>query len=265
MALLRRAALHCCWLLLATPATALASPADLVRLLTSRQCPRCDLRGADLVHADLRGANLQGAVLVGANLGRANLQASNLQGADLRQASLLGANLSGTQLQGARLDGADLRQADLQGAQVNPVSLQRAHLQGAQHLPAGSKSPAALHNEAVQAYEQGDFPRAEALFSESIHAQPEQPESWIGRALTRSRQHQNETAAADLMHASKLTAQRGNQVGEKQLRDAAQHLQQQYQAQGNSNNRGAAITATTSGLLKILASLALKALTYGAL
>jgi len=264
MALLRRAALHCCWLLLATPATALANPADLVRLLSSRQCPRCDLRGADLVHADLRGANLQGAVLVGANLGRANLQASNLQGADLRQASLLGADLSGARLQDARLDGTDLREADLHGAEVSAASLQRAHVQGARHLPAGSRSHAALHNEAVQAYERGDYPGAELLFSEAIRSQPEHPESWIGRSLARTRQQQNERAAADLLYASTLTGQQGNQQGEQQLRQAALELQQQYQTIDGSN-RGSGVASATSGLFKLLAPIALKMLTYGAL
>ena len=80
-----------------------------------------NLRGADLVGADLQDANLVGANLVDANLRGANLRGANLVDADLRGADLRGANLRGADLVDADLRGADLRGADLVGAKNAPM------------------------------------------------------------------------------------------------------------------------------------------------
>ena len=63
--------------------------------------------------AYLQGANLRGANLLGADLQRANLLDANLLGADLQRANLLDADLRGADLRDADLRGADLRDADL--------------------------------------------------------------------------------------------------------------------------------------------------------
>ena len=67
---------------------------DLDKLLSTNQCPKCSLSGADLRGADLRGANLRGADLSRANLTGADLWGINLFQANLRGADLTGANLS---------------------------------------------------------------------------------------------------------------------------------------------------------------------------
>ena len=76
-----------------------------------------DLRGADLMGADLIRAYLDGADLSGADLTGADLIRAYLDGADLR-----GANLTGADLSGAHLDGANLRDAHLRLAIVNDVN-----------------------------------------------------------------------------------------------------------------------------------------------
>ena len=65
---------------------------------------RADLRGANLIRANLSGANLSGADLRGAFLIRANLSGADLRGADLRGADLNRADLRGADLRGADLD-----------------------------------------------------------------------------------------------------------------------------------------------------------------
>src|SRR6266567_3094631 len=60
-----------------------------------------DLRGADLIganlkDADLRGANLRGAYLIGTDLRGADLRLADLIGADFRDADLRGADLTGS-------------------------------------------------------------------------------------------------------------------------------------------------------------------------
>jgi len=67
-----------------------------------------DLRGVDLVRANLRQANLSYAKLSHAKLSYANLRQANLSYANLRHA-----NLSRADLPGANLFGADLRGANL--------------------------------------------------------------------------------------------------------------------------------------------------------
>ncbi|MBD1943465.1 pentapeptide repeat-containing protein, partial [Coleofasciculus sp. FACHB-712] len=66
------------------------NPAHVRRLIETKQCQNCDLKGANLVSAHLTGADLRGANLQGANLANANLE-----GADLTQANLEKANLTG--------------------------------------------------------------------------------------------------------------------------------------------------------------------------
>src|SRR6516165_9683142 len=49
----------------------------------TKECPKCELAGANLKRLDLSGADLPGANLAGANLHRANLAGANLAGAEM--------------------------------------------------------------------------------------------------------------------------------------------------------------------------------------
>jgi len=101
----------------------------------ARNCPNCnlagaDLKGVDLVTANLAGANLAGADLSRANLRRANLAGANLAGAILVNTNLLGANLANCNLSNADLSGASLIKANLTGAMTEGVRLEGAQLDG---------------------------------------------------------------------------------------------------------------------------------------
>ena len=118
------------------------------RLLETKECPRCNLSGADLAEADLTRANLEGANLTGANLegaklGRAyllgaNLDNTNLYQADLRysimflssleNSDLIEADLRAANLQYSNLKGADLTVAKLDDITLNVTQLQNANL-----------------------------------------------------------------------------------------------------------------------------------------
>jgi uncharacterized protein YjbI with pentapeptide repeats len=87
------------------------NPAHVNRLITTRQCPYCDLYRANLSLANLRGANLLGADMYSVDLKLTDLREANLAAANLYAADLRGANLTG-----AILDGADLGEAKLCGA-----------------------------------------------------------------------------------------------------------------------------------------------------
>ena len=83
-----------------------------------KECPKCDLAGADLKGADLTKVNLKGADLTGAVLSRARFE---------------GANLSGAIFKSARLDEVDLTKVDLKN-----VNLDKAWCGLNTKLPAGS-------------------------------------------------------------------------------------------------------------------------------
>ncbi|MCP4574844.1 MAG: pentapeptide repeat-containing protein [Deltaproteobacteria bacterium] len=70
------------------------SQADLDQLKNTKQCPECNLIGADLHYWDLTEANLIGAILGWADLTQAVLSEAVLTWANLFRASLTGADLS---------------------------------------------------------------------------------------------------------------------------------------------------------------------------
>ena len=89
-------------------AEALSGSAARDQLISTLQCPGCDLSGLDLSNQKLTGANLQNANFSGANLDNTNLRGANLQGA-----TMLGLSLSNTPLAGANLKQADLSDIDI--------------------------------------------------------------------------------------------------------------------------------------------------------
>jgi len=126
--------------------SALLNSENLRRVIETRNCSGCDLRGANLSGVDLRSANLNEADLRGAILTRANpggfsldataifrvyLSGSDLAGADLSATNLNGAKLSGAVLTGAGRSGAILRSTNLNGADMSGLYLPRADLSAA--------------------------------------------------------------------------------------------------------------------------------------
>ena len=101
----------------------------------AKNCPNCNLAGADLkgvelITANLAGANLAGADLSRANLRRANLAGANLAGAIMVNANLPGANLANCNMSNANLTGANLIKANFTGAMTDGIQLQGALLEG---------------------------------------------------------------------------------------------------------------------------------------
>lgn len=101
----------------------------------AKNCPNCnlagaDLKGADLITANLAGANLAGADLSHANLRRANLAGANLAGAIMVNSNMPGVNLAGCNMSDANLSGANLIKANFTGAMTQGIQLQGAHLEG---------------------------------------------------------------------------------------------------------------------------------------
>ncbi len=92
------------------------------------QLARADLTQAQLRNANLIGADLRGALLARADLAYANLSMANLASADLRGALLLGTTLRQADLSGAHLQDADLSFVNLSGAELAGADLRGAKL-----------------------------------------------------------------------------------------------------------------------------------------
>ena len=87
-----------------------------------------DLRGANLINANLSDTDLINANLSGANLRGANFKGANLSYADLMDANLSYADLRGANLRGANLINANLSDTDLRGANLMDANLSDANL-----------------------------------------------------------------------------------------------------------------------------------------
>lgn len=90
--------------------------ANTTLLLETKNCPQCNLSGANLNRFDLSGANLEGANLSRAKMSLVNLSGANLRNSDMREAVLNGADLAGANLSGADLTGTALVGAYMTGA-----------------------------------------------------------------------------------------------------------------------------------------------------
>ncbi|MCT0208780.1 pentapeptide repeat-containing protein [Synechococcus sp. CS-1332] len=244
-------------LLLPGPVRA-SNDGDVIRLLNQRNCPRCKLQDADLVHADLRDADLRGAKLQRANLGQAKLDGARLEGADLRFTSLQGASLRGADLRGANLEGTDLRQSDLSGALLDPGGLARSHWQDARGVGPAVLSYPELHNAGVTAALEGRHPQAEQLFSEAIRLQPEAAISWVARGLSRTEQGKTELAAQDLSYAAVLYGQAGEEAQAKQLTEVATALLKPGKKANQGSGMGGQMLSGAAGFASALAPLAMK-------
>lgn len=197
---------------LATPLPSAAENLDHTRqLLSTRQCPKCDLTRAGLVFVDLAGANLMQANLVQANLSRANLQGADLRGANLVGVSLNGANLVGARLDGANLTGADLRGAYLQGASLVGAVVDGAYLQGAIGLPTTVGKLEDFYRWAIEAERQKNYVAATANFTQVIERKPDFAPAFIGRSAARLQGGDVKGAIVDARQAETLFAAQGDE------------------------------------------------------
>lgn len=236
---------------------------DMIRLLTTKQCPRCDLRGADLVHANLSGADLQGALLIGANLSRADLSHADLRGSDLRQASLFGTNLANSKLTGSLMAGADLREADLSGAVI--VTKKQPKETNQLNTEDGTKTnrrSIQAHNDGYAAYQASQLVMAELYFSEAIRMNPNQAQSWVARSIVRTRLGEYEGAKTDLVEAYKIAQDAQNHEGSVSIKKAIVELDQRTNP-GTKGGKRNELMGAAGGIIGILAPLAMKALSSG--
>lgn len=186
---------------------------NIQKVLSTKNCPGCDLTDAGLVMAELVGANLSGADLSRANLSRANLVGADLTGANLSGASLNGANLTGANLSGAILVGTDLRSAYLVNAQLFGTDLSSAYIQGTIGLPQYAGTAEDFYAWGVIEAERGNYQAAIEHYNQALNLKAEFAPAYLARGIARFRLSDHGGAIRDAQVASQLFTDQENPVG----------------------------------------------------
>ena len=200
------------------------------QLISTGECPNCDLSQASMVYMDLSKANLEGADLSYANLSRVDLSGADLQGADLAGAVLFNANLTGANLAGADLTGADLRQAYLVGAILDGATLDYATFQGAVGMPETITSPQVLFDMGLDEAARGNFDAAYDHYTRVLELEPNTPEVYLARSVVRYQVADVVGAIADADTAESLFEEKENLEGQAMAAGLSERIVQQQEA-----------------------------------
>jgi hypothetical protein len=107
------------------PVTAAAIRAGLIdeKKLNGIEMPDADLRTAQILYRELRGANFKNTDFTSASLQGCDLRAADMSGATLVDTTLYVADLRGANLSNVKMTSCDLRQARLEGADLRGAAI----------------------------------------------------------------------------------------------------------------------------------------------
>lgn len=219
---------------------------DIRQLLSTKECPNCNLTNAGLVLADLSGADLSGANLSGANLSRANLSRANLTGANLTGASLFGANLSGANLTGANLAGSDLRGAYLANAIALDANITEAQLIGVVGLPTNIGNAEDFYRLGVKEALEGNYKNAIDHYDRALSLNPNLAAAYFARSMAWADLGDLNRAMSDAKQAQELYNRLGSQEGQ----EIAAQLMEIIEFRQNPQE----LRARNGGVMKLLES-----------
>ncbi len=184
------------------------------QLLSTKQCPNCELTGVGLVLANLQGANLQGANLSGANLSRANLSGADLSGANLAGTSLFGANLTGANLTGANFAGTDLRSAYLTGANLTGVDLKNSFLLGVIGMPSSVGEAEDFYRLGIAEAKAGHYKDAVKYYNQAITLKSDLAAAYFARSMALADLGNLDAALSDAEKAREIFVSKSSSEGE---------------------------------------------------
>jgi uncharacterized protein YjbI with pentapeptide repeats len=146
-------------------------------LKENNNCPKCDLRGANLNRLDLSGANLEGA-----DLSQAKMYLTNLSGANLKNSNLQEAEFGGADLANADLRGANLIGTSFSGAYMKGVLLEGEMISNKPYADVGIND---VHEEVyvVDTVKSKSAPKTEKIEIAKTHGSQEQPPVMTGKIL----------------------------------------------------------------------------------
>ncbi|GFE69803.1 pentapeptide repeat-containing protein [Chroococcus sp. FPU101] len=196
----------------------------LNQLLSTKQCPKCDLSGSGLVMANLAGADLSGANLSGANLSQANLSGANLSGANLNGASLHGANLSGANFTGAVFNGTDLRNTYLVNANLTGVNISTSYFRGATGIPISAGTPDSFYAWGLLEAKSGNHRVAVENYNKALTINQDYAPAFLARGISYYRMGNESQAERDAQMAALLFEEQQNAPGLKASDDFLQGM-----------------------------------------
>ena len=224
---------------------------DHVRqLLSTKQCPNCDLSNAGLALAQLQGANLAGANLAGANLSQANLTGANLTGANLAGASFNSANLANAKLTNANLQGTDLRRSYLAGADLTGAQLETAFLVGSIGLTPTVGDAEMFYAWAMEAGKRRQYETAIENFNQVLARKPDHAQALLGRGMARLELGDQRAAIQDYELAATLFERQGDATSAKSTKELVTALKNPPK-QESGGGFGQAMINVLGGLLQM--------------
>ncbi|MBF2047180.1 MAG: pentapeptide repeat-containing protein [Leptolyngbya sp. IPPAS B-1204] len=233
------------------------------QLLTTKECPSCDLNRAGLVYVQLMGANLAAANLIQANFSHANLSGADLSQAQLNGAVLFGADLTGANLSGANLQGADLRETILTNANLEGANLDGANLLGAVGLPSNLATADNYYRWGMEEAARGNFRGAVSYYNQALGIESDFAHAYLARSIARFRLGDRAGALEDAKYAEQLYTEQNHERGQQiasQFALGIEEAEEAYakQQRGGGGGAGGNILNVLSGL----AGFALQALQY---
>ncbi|HAC63048.1 MAG TPA: low-complexity protein [Cyanothece sp. UBA12306] len=231
----------------------------LTQLLSTKQCPLCDLTGAGLVMVDLSGAKLIGANLAGANLSQANLTGADLSGANLTGASLYGANLTGANLSSAIVNGTDFREAYLTNAILTGTKMDAAYLQGAEGIPNNAGTPELFYGWGLLETKKGNYQEALDHYNKALLINPEFASVYLARAYALLRLGNEIGATENAALASQLFEKQENLQGKEMSDNFIKNIETFQEARKKAANNGSS-TPQLDNFVRGAASIIMRAL-----
>jgi len=236
---------------------------QILLLLGTSKCERCNLRGANLNYASIKDAALRSSDLSTANLSYSNLEGADLRYSNLSDTTLTGSTLRGSDLTNALLHGANLDDADLTGAKFTTKQLLSANWINAYGVDLMQIDSDELVKATTLLIRNSQLKKADSFFDILLLKNPGDPELWVSRAVNRVRMGQEMLAKKDLRYGREIYQDRGDLRAVKIIEEYEGALDK---AMGSipqhTKGNGYGVTALNSikSLLPLLVPLARKAL-----
>jgi len=234
----------------------------ILLFISSGNCNRCSLRGANLMYVQRKRASLKYADLSDANLSYSDLEEADLTSANLTNSNLHGSSLRKANLTGARIDGANLVNTDLTGAIITTQQLIKTNWTEAYGYDLNQFSSEDLQSGIDSLIFHRQYSRAETFFKILTLKMPSNPEILVGRSINLLQLGQDGQSIAYLNAARILYKEQGDKASIDIIdKFISRHAEASANAKPRAEGSGAGIKAINNlqQLIPILLPLAMKA------
>ena len=156
---------------------------DLKKLITTKKCDGCNLKGIDLVNKDLSNAEIINSDLKNSNLSGSILNNVNFSGSDLTRASLKNASIRNSSFLNSILFQTDFQYTDLTNSIFDTEGLKNSNWSYSIGVKPEYDTFENLYNLGVNYYLNNEYKNAIQLFTLATQKRSESIESYLSRAI----------------------------------------------------------------------------------